>query len=122
MEKDKSFGKALNIFISDELDILQESLDRLNKVKNPGAKLKYERKIINKIASISTGIVPEHLINIAQYYDVIFNKEIRGAFNEKERGLIMSGFSFGKIDYMRRERTGVKLNDILKKEIKRKDK
>ena len=54
------------------------------------------------------------------YLYVIFNKEIRGAFNEKERGLIISGFSFGKIDYMRKERTGVKLNDILKKQIKKK--
>ncbi len=115
LDKDFSFGNAMPILIKGEIEEFEDAFKAYHNTKNLGTKRRNRNKMYKQFFSLSLGLPPQHTLELIQYWDII-NSE--GVFTREEKGLIYKGFSFGQVNFIREERTGVKLRDLLEKQMK----
>jgi len=110
LDKDFSFGTAMPILIKDQIDDFEKAFTAYHETENPAIKEKNRNKMYKQFFTLLAGLPPKHTLDLIMYADII-NAE--GVFTREEKALIYKGFSFAQINFLREERTGVKLNDLI---------
>ena len=110
LKKDFTFGTTLPLALKEELDTFDKNLETYLTTENPITKRKAGSRMVTSMVAVFSGIPPKSVIEYFQYQAIITGENV---FNEEEREKLRSGYSFSSVNFMREERTGIKLNDLL---------